>query len=219
MAETTWTEEEATGPRKKRVPTWVWFCGGGCLLAVLIAVVLAGLGMRFVRTAMDPDVQWQKLALILPYDARPPEMRLMFGNQIGLEQYTIEDTRGFQFQIQNHSGKDGAEGRERMFGTDNPAFPKNMGVMKFEDLAPGKVEVQGRELRLIRMRMEFSGVIAKMMPAEARDRMGSMAFIDGTPEGRDGMLFLQISRTKGEGIVTDDEIRMLLQPFHIGPKR
>ena len=218
MAET-WTEEQTTGPTKKSIPTWVWFCGGGCLLAVLLAVVAIGFGFQFVKKAMDPEVQWQKLALILPYDERPPEMQLMFGNQIGVEQYTFQDSRGFQLQIQNHGGADGTHARKQMFGSDKPEFPQNMVVMKFEPPVAGSVEVQGRTLRLFRTRMQFSGAFGKMMPQEARDGMGSMAFIDLTPEGREGMLMLQVTRVKGPESVSDDEIRMLLKPFHIGPNR
>jgi hypothetical protein len=91
--------------------------------------------------------------------------------------------------------------------------------MKFEDLAPGTVEVQGRSLAVIRMRMEFSGVLGQMMPAEARDQMGSMAFIDLTPEGLEGMMLLQLTRIKGKEPISDDEIRTILEPFHVGPKR
>ena len=218
MAET-WTEEQTSGPKKKSIPTWVWFCGGGCLLAVLLAVVAIGFGFQFVKKAMDPDVQWERLAKILPYDERPPEMQLMFGNQIGIEQYTFQDSRGFQLQIQNHTGADGTQARKQMFSTDTPEFPQNMVVMKFETPVPGSVELQGREIRLFRTRMEFSGAFGKMMPKEARDGMGSMAFLDLTPEGREGMLMAQITSLRGPEPVSDEEIRTLLAPFRIGPNR
>lgn len=219
MAETTWTEEGAGVPKKKGIPTWLWFCGGGCLLAVLIAVVVVGLGVRWAKTAMDPDVQKQKFAKILPYDEWPKEMRPIFGAQLVGEQYTFQDSRGFQEQVQLHRGREGVEGRKQMFQTNPPQFPKNLVVMKFEDLAPGTVEVQGRTLALIRMRMEFSGVFGQMLPAEARNQMGSMAFVDLTPEGLDGMMLMQLTRMKGKEPITDEEIRTILEPFHVGPKR
>src|SRR4030095_4586023 len=144
MAETTWTEEQPTGPKKKSMPTWVWFCGGGCLLAVLLAVVAIGFGFQFVKKATDLDLQWQKLGQGLPNDERPPEIIHVLGNQIGLEQYTFQDSRGYQLQIQNHNGERGSEARKKMFGTDKPEFPQDMLVMKFEPPVAGSVEVQGR---------------------------------------------------------------------------
>ena len=219
MAETTWTEEGPGVPKKKGIPTWLWFCGGGCLLAVLVTVVVGGFLFRAARTAMDPEIQKQRLAKILPYDEWPKEMQPMFGMQVVGEQYTFQDTRGFQEQIQLHKGRDGTEGRKHLFQTVPPKFPKNLVIMKFEDLAPGTVEVQGRTLSLLRMRMEFSGLFGKMMPAEAREQMGSTAFIDLTPETLDGMMLFQLTRTKGQAPITDDEIRTVLAPFHVGPKR
>jgi hypothetical protein len=220
MAETTWTEEQTAGPKKKTIPTWAWFCGGGCLLAVLLAVVAAGFGFRFIKTATDPKVQWERLGKTLPHDeALPPEIESMFGNQFPIEQYVIQDTRGYQLQFQNHKGKDGSQARKQMFESDTPEFPQNMVVMKFDKPEPGSVEVQGRTLRLFRTRMEFSGLFGKAMPAEAKEAMGSMAFVDLTPEGREGMLMLQLTKMKGSEPVSDEEIRELLKPFHVGPNR
>ena len=220
MAETTWTEEGTEGPRKKRIPTWAWFCGGGCLLAILIAVVVGGLGFQAAKKMVDPEEQGKRLALVLPHDPLPPDLKLMFGHQLGVEQYTFQnDARGYQLQVQNFEGEDGTEAREQMFGKEKPEFPENLLVMKFQDITPGTVAVQGRDLRLIRMRAEFSGLLAKWMPAEAKNQLGYMAFIDATPPGRDGMLFLQITRTRDQKPISDEDIAEILQPFHIGPDR
>jgi hypothetical protein len=38
MAESDWQDPEA--PRKRRVPSWVWWgCGGGCLLFTVLGIV------------------------------------------------------------------------------------------------------------------------------------------------------------------------------------
>lgn len=220
MAESTWTEEGTEGPRKKKIPTWAWFCGGGCLLAILIAVVVAGLGFQYGKKMLDPKVQKERLAKILPHDELPPDLQLKFGSQIGAEQYTFQDmARGFQLQIQNIPGADGNEARESMFGKEKPEFPENLFVMKFQDITPGTVTVQGRELHLIRMRAELAGFLASWMPAEAKNALGHMAFVDATPPGRDGLLFLQITRLRDQKPIEDEEIRDLVKPFHIGPDR
>jgi hypothetical protein len=219
MAETAWTEEGSTAPPKKRVPTWLWFCGGGCLLAMLLGVVALGLGYRFFKKATDPEAQKASLAKILPYDEWPSQMTPVFAMQLVGEQYTIQDSRGFQEQIQLHRGKEGTDGRKQMFDSANPQFPKDLGVMEFQDLTPGTVDVQGRDLHLLRMRLRFTGIAAKFLPKEAQDQMGSMAFVDLTPDDLDGMLLLQITRTRGDAPITDDDIRDILKPFHIGPTR
>jgi hypothetical protein len=220
MAETTWTEEQPTGPKKKSIPTWVWFCGGGCLLAVLLGVIAIGFGFRLINQARDPEVQWAKLAQVLPYDEPPPkEMTLLMGMHLVGDQYTFHDERGFQVQFQNHPGKDGTEGRKNMFDAEHPKFPQNMVAFKFTDLQPGTIQVQGRELRILRMRMELAGALNKMIPEKDREGMGSMAFVDLTPEGRDGMLIAQFTRMEGTDPVSDEEIRTILKPFHVGPDR
>jgi len=219
MADTAWTEESAMPPKKRRIPTWLWFCGGGCLLAVLFAIVAIGLLARWYQRATDPELQKQALAKILPYDTWPAELKPVIGFQFVGEQYQFEDSRGFQEQIQLHRGHDGAEGRKGMFQSEAPQFPKDLFVMKFEDLKPGVVEVQGRELHLLRMRMQFSGLVAKMVPKEVREGLATMAFVDLTPDDLDGMLLLQITRTRGKDPVSDEEIREILAPFHVGPKR
>ena len=221
MVETTWTEEQATGPKKRSIPTWLWFCGGGCLLAVLLGVVAIGIGFRMLNEARDVEKQWPRLTQILPCDdpRPPPEMQFVIGTHVAGDQYQFLDSRGFQVQFQNHTGTDGTKARKDMFAADNPKFPQNLVVMKFEDIQPGTVEVQGRTLRLLRMRMELPKALNKMIPEEGRQGISSMAFVDLTPEGREGMLLVQFQRMKGTEPVADDEIREILKPFHVGPDR
>jgi hypothetical protein len=226
MAETTWTEEEASAPKKKKVPTWLWFCGGGCLLAVLIAVVGIGLMIPAVTKAIDPEVQWERLAKILPYDERPPELKpkMGFGISVGtsMEQVQLEDSRGFVITIQSHGGTAGSDARQKMFSSEKPEFPEDVFVMKFEDVRPGTVEVQGRELRALRMRMEFSAWMKAILPKKAEGqlgKMGSMAFVDVTPEGKGGLVLLEMIKFTNPEPISDEEIRTFLKPFHVGPNR
>lgn len=220
MAEVTWTEEGPSAPPKKKIPTWMWFCGGGCLALIVLGVVAAGVAFKFAKKAMDPETQWAELAKVLPYDERPQNLKILFGNQLGGEQFQLHDDRsGFSIQIQHHTGKDGTEGREKLFGSDTPEFPSNLLVMKFEDMKPGLVNVQGRDLRVIRMRMEFAGIAKKMMPKDGEKALGAMIFVDLTQPNEEGMLFLQVTREGGADPISDEELGDLLKPFHVGPKR
>lgn len=49
MSEGDWSSEaRGIEPPKRRVPLWVWGCGGGCALFLLVAVIL-GVGSRWTR--------------------------------------------------------------------------------------------------------------------------------------------------------------------------
>lgn len=220
MSEAQWSPDVADKPVKKSIPKWVWFCGGGCLLALIAGVAVLALSVNYFKNAMDPAVSEPALQEVLPHDELPPTMSIQFYNSIGIEQFQMVDTRGFQLQIQVHEGADGARAREQMFQKETPEFPKDLGVMKFEDMKKSMVDIQGRELPVIRMRMEFTGFMGKVMPEEAKNQMGSMLWTDLTPEGAtDRLVLAQLMRMNGSGEITDDELRDLLAPFHIGPKR
>ena len=71
MTETNWGESEAP-VRKKSIPTWLWFCGGGCLLALIVSIVggvlLFQKGKQMYEEGQDPEIQWAKVAEVLTYD-------------------------------------------------------------------------------------------------------------------------------------------------------
>ncbi|HEV8113464.1 MAG TPA: hypothetical protein VGR31_11880 [Planctomycetota bacterium] len=223
MAETPWTEEAAVGPPKKKVPTWVWFCGGGCLLAVLVAIAAIAILVPMLKNAMNPEVQWEHLARVLPYDARPPELTPTMGLNFGesMDQVQLQDTRGFMITVQSLAGKSGAEQRRKLFASEKPEFPENAGVVKFADLQSGTVDVQGRSLRILRMRMEFPAFIKMLMSKKAQSELGklsSIAFVDVTAEGADGLVYLEMMKVTGSDPVSDEEVQTFLKPFRIGPK-
>jgi hypothetical protein len=227
VAETTWGEEAPSAPPTKSIPTWVWFCGAGCLVMLVIGIALLVFGMSFMKKAMDPETQWRALAEVLPYDERPPEMTPKMGmNTLGVKQVTLIDTRGYQIQIQEMGGAKAQEAREQLFEKDPPEFPKEMlGVFKFSNVRSSLAEVQGRKIHVVRMKPEFEGIAKSMVPKAAQDQMGNMLWADVTPEGRDDLVFIQIQRqgpsardTDG-GDITDADLRDILKPFHVGPKR
>lgn len=221
MADTTWNEEAPSAPKKSGIPTWAWFCGGGCLLALLVVAGLGVFGFSALKKATDPELQWANLAKVLPYDERPAGVEMTMGFNLGLEQYQMLDSaRGLQITIQRIGGESGQAERDKMFDADNPQFPQNAGVVKFQDLEVSKLDVQGRELRVMRMRMELAGFLKGMIPKDADvEGMGATAFVDLTPDGETGMLWLQMVRLKGGESIADDEIQGFLKPFHVGPKR
>lgn len=214
MAENQWGDE-APAPKKKSIPTWAWFCGGGCLLAVLGIVIAAWLSVGFVKKMGDPEVQWPKLAEVLPYDERPEGVTLEAGMQLGVENYTLVDEgRGLMITLQRMPG-DQSEVRRQLFVEEPPSIP----AMSLVDPEKGTIDVQGRQIPIVRCQIELSGLLKKFMPKEAEGGLGASAYLDLT-EGEDGAYTtLQMMRPGSTERITDEEIRGFLRPFHVGPDR
>ena len=72
MSEVEWSAEGEEAPRKKkRVPAWVWWgCGGGCLLATLVAIIASIAIGKFVKDSLDPETVWARVHEALPHDQR-----------------------------------------------------------------------------------------------------------------------------------------------------
>lgn len=221
MTETTWAADAADQPVKKSIPKWVWFCGGGCLLALIVVVGLVAWGAIAIKNAADPVKNEAELQKVLPHDPLPATMHVIMHTSIGVEQFVIQDSRQYQIQVQVHEGDQAAKVRDDMFLSEKPKIPENVGgMMKFADMSRDEVEVQGRQVRVLRMRMEFTGVAKDLMPQEAEKKIGPMLFADVTPEGRTGqVVLLQITKQEKADRVTDEEVRDLLAPFHVGPNR
>jgi hypothetical protein len=209
MAETAWTEEANVPPPKKKIPTWVWFCGGGCLALVILGALLAGVAFRFAKSSMDPEQQWPKVEAILPFDERPPELELKVGNTLGVGMFFFEDSRGYIAVLMQAPPSD-QQMRKQML--DESFTGSVFGVGGRKDMKAGKVTVQGRELDLLRYHQTAPG---------DSDEDAVAVNVDLTPESSNRGLFLQLVRKGGRNNdpISDDEIRTFLKPFHVGTDR
>jgi hypothetical protein len=223
MSDAQWGDEELP-QKKKSIPTWVWFCSGGCLLMVLVLVVGAIFTTKFVSDMVDPEVQWPKLDELLPFDERPPELTMTAGfSMLGQQsQFTLMDNRGFMAQFQMVAGSQGASMRQQMFDNEEPKLVGNFGVIDFKNVQKGTVNVQGRDLRIVRMEMGL-GDMMKSIPGvddeDVDESAGHAAYIDLTPEDDSGMMWLQYTRRGSGETITDGEIQTFFEPFHVGPDR
>ncbi len=216
MSETQWGDDDQQPVKKKKgLPTWAKIGCGGCGIVLLIGIL--GIGFLFTKfkDARNPDVQWPKLQAILPFDERPDYD--ITGVQLGQEQYTLTDlSNGVQGQFTRVPGARGVEAREEMFAGDTPEMPTDLVVMKFEDFEKGVVSVQGRELPIVRFRMEAGSLLKKA--ADGENPLGPSCFVDLTKPGED-FLFFQLTVPRQDGPVGDGQVREFLAPFHVGPDR
>lgn len=210
-----WADEPAVPPKKKGLPGWLMFCGGGCLIAIILGAIGAYFVVQEVKEAMNPEAQWARLEQSIEYDARPPELNMMFGWGMGVDAWVIEDERGY-IAILYDFGEADAQGREEIFSEDfkGGGVP---GLSKIEDPEVGELLTQGRTLPIVRFQnkggVNFGG-------GEDVAGQGAACFLDLTPDGDPGfkMLFL-MSASGSKDPIPDSAVEDFLEPFVIGPDR
>jgi len=159
MAEADWGDEgSAERPRKKRIPSWVWWgCGGGCLFLTLIVIALVVMGARLFKESTDPEKQWPRLAEVLAYDQRPAGIEIEFGLGIGADQFHLVDREKCLRATLIEYPSSASSEYDRLM---DPDFELPMGLGQLVEPVSGKLVVQGREVPCLR----FSRV--KPEPAE-----------------------------------------------------
>ncbi len=218
MSEEEWTEETVVPPKKKGFPSWLMFCGGGCLIAVILGVIATFLIVDQVKEAMNPDAQWARLEEAIELDARPPELQLMFGWSIGMDIWMLRDSRGYIVAIYDF-GESEAAGRDELFSDEfeGGGLP---GLNEIEDAQLDMITVQGREIPV--QRFHNTG---GFNPGGNDQVSGSGAacFVDITPEGDMGFMMLFMMRDPSQNSDMAEEpieaeaIQEVLKPFVIGP--
>jgi hypothetical protein len=218
MSESNWGETEAPRP-KKRVPTWMWACGGGCLIALILGIAggtfLFVQGKKMIEEGTNPEVQWKKLAETLPYDERPQDVKLILGWHLGADVYAFTDDHGHQINLIHFPEFDEQKRSEFLNPKETNGF---MGQGKRLNVTPATVHVQGRDLK---------GVRFDQMDAEEKQEAAGMPkagkgpaiSLDLTSENDSGALFIQMTRVNGTDPIKDEEVLHFLKPFHVGPDR
>lgn len=215
-SEQSWSEEESAGPpRKKGIPGWLWFCGGGCLLALIAAIVLGVFAFRTVKQGLDPEVQWPKLQKTLPFDERPENLTLQWGSQLGFGIYTLFDQQdGYVAVLYDFPSAEQGD-RGKIFSEEFKGGFMGIGEMKGRTVST--VEVQGRTLDVVRFYQE--GGSSGGGPGQPDVRAGHSAFLDLTQEGATNFVLLFLISIEGDEEISDEEIRTFLEPFQVGPDR
>jgi hypothetical protein len=229
MTEPNWSTETGSEAPKKRVPTWVWFGGGCCLLALVLTVVGVTFGVvklkQYAKEAQDPEMQWPKLQKVLPFDERPAHLELKVGVNMtffgqGLQMFFIEDREhGLFGQLFSAHGETAKELRRSLL--DESFAGGFMGKGSRQGMQVDSLEIQGAEHRVMRFVQEHGG--------QSGEISGPTAQIELSAPGEDHLLVLQLLRTntRPAGVdapapgaeIEDAEIQAFLEPFHVDQVR
>jgi len=210
MTDSTWGDETLP-PKKKRIPTWLWFCGGGCIVAVILAVVAAFFLFEYFKGWGSPEKQLPALAKVLPFDEPlPPETEFQMAIRFPFDWFVFMDRRGFMLQFIVVPESQAKEIRDTIL---NPEFGGGfMGNGNRDEIEEALVSVQGRELKGLRY-VQHGG------SSDEGKGAGPGIALELSQESAGRLVILQIVRTGGEGQITDEEVLDLLRPFHVGPVR
>ena len=220
MSDKQWSEDGSSAAPKKGVPTWIWFAGGGCLLMILIAVVLVWFLVATVKESVNPELQWPRVAQALPFDERPKELTLTYGNHIGVDTYFFTDSRGYIAVLFHLPASKASETRKQFMDPSLAQGP--LGVNGRRDIKAGTVRVQGREIPLLRFFQDKMTHKDSKPEAGTEPEVGSGAavMLDLTPEDGERPVIMQLIRQGGEqGPISDETIIEFLKPFHVGTQR
>lgn len=201
MTDAEWAGENPP-PKKKSVPTWLWFCGGGCLLFVIAMVIVAMLAVKEFERMSDPELQWTTLEARLPIDERPAEWEMLGGNRIGLKGWMLQHEDGYMMTVMDFPGAESKEVRRQFF--DENFDGSVMGVGGRDDVTVQDVQVQGTTVEVARFSQTQGG------------QTTSSAVIDVTGEEDIGLLVIMLSRIGKSNAFTDEEIVEFLEPIRLG---
>lgn len=68
-------------PPRRGVPGWIWGCGGGCLLMMVLLIGFTVFTFNKLQKAMGPEAAWPVIQSVMPYDEPQPD---------GLTAYVID---------------------------------------------------------------------------------------------------------------------------------
>ena len=209
MTDTEWADENPA-PSKKLVPTWLWFCGGGCLLAVIAGVILVMWGVGKAKEFVDPDIQYAALEEVIELDGRPEEWEFIVAMPIpGMKMWTFAHDDGYALIIMDIAANQADEVKEQVMNPDFDGSFAGMGGRK--DMELTQIDVQGRSIDMMTYYQEGGG--------SQSGQSGQAATLDITPEGDDGMVLLMLIRGGVGETITAEEAVDVLAPMHIGPNR
>ncbi|MCY2959588.1 MAG: hypothetical protein NTY35_05420 [Planctomycetota bacterium] len=209
MTDTGWGDEAAAPPKKSGFPKWLLFCGGGCLLAVILGAIVIKLGFDHVKEWGQAEQQLPALQAALPFDPLPPETEFKFAIRFPMDWFIFQDSRGYVMFFFLARAGDGEELRRTVLSPDFNGF----GMGKRSEQQEATVNVQGRDVKGLRF------LQAKGAGQNTGETQGPSILLEVGPEAGTHVVVVQITRAGSDAPITDEDVRTLLKPFHVGPDR
>lgn len=216
MSEAEWGEETELPEPKKGIPKWIWACGAGCLLMVIVAALGGFLLFQAFGDMMDQDAQWAKLGAVIEVQEEQPEDVMIIGMSGAMslvpgidKAWQIHDQRfGRSTPVQTQIFVSTGEGREELleafFSEEENDVGGVLGDMGIHGFELGTVQIQGREYRCARFQSfppkkeEAAAVGEAAEPAGAGSEEGSEGETEDETEdeeeGKEGGFFDEVGR-------------------------
>ena len=176
--------------------------------------------MRFIGRAakewQDPDVQWELVKRVLPYDKRPEDLEFhQSWHLLGTDGWIFTDRRGYLVMLMQMPETNAQQTREQLL--DPGASRGFLGKFGRHGQARLKIKVQGRELEALRFVQE--GADSGGTEAQSTGP-GATIIVDLTPEEAVRPLVLQITRSNHSEEPLDEQfVADFLEAFHVGTQR
>ena len=202
MTEEAWGSDfDQPVKKKSALPILAWVFGSGCLLVILVLIVGGFFFARFMNKSTDPDIQWPRVAEVLPFDERPSDLEI-FGFGIGGDRtwmITLPD-QNHRVLLTHITGSGIAEQRKMLFG----------GSEGFT------IEVQGRELTAMRPESgetdetepSFGDVLGKLTG-------GHSIRVDLSPRDGNELVMLQFTVVDAEDAIPEQLVIDFLDRFQV----
>ncbi len=245
MSDVGWGSDHLEPPKKRKIPLWLMGCAGGCMFALGAGAVALYFGSvwldRWVEVKNKPEVQWPKLAEVLPFDEQPAEFSIASWPIPFIDLWILDSpSRDLTVFVLSAGDHGASEAWGQWF--DSPAEAPMFSVSEDEfETTPGQLVLQGRELRSVRIARKSSAGAPPPVPAPAtppnetdpgsfeelanstllrgQSLHGDGLALDVTPEGSDGRVLIWMMRVTAGATVSDEEAVKILAPFKIGPTR
>jgi len=211
MADVEMYEQEEVAPPKKGLPAWLWVCGSGCLLLVIVGILGGVWGFNKIKEMADPDKGWEALSEILPFEERPTDIDFVWRWSIGMDMFILKDhADAFTAVLMKLPAQDAEEAHEQLF---DPEFTGSvMGFGGRKNAEAGKYTVQGREVDVLHFDQQGN---SKPQGGGPSVGPGRSIYVDLTPRGQTRPVVLQLIRNGQGGNFTQDEVSDILEPFKV----
>jgi len=219
MSDQDWGNDQEKSKGKKRgLPGWVWGCGIGCGVMLVVIAIAFWLGARVIKDMVDQDVVWANIGEVLPVEEIPEDY---FALQVpfeieGATMWVISHESG-ERSIVMFSAEAGSEASKMrdglMDGSSEQSVGGPLGDFGRHGLEVGTITAQGRALECLR----FSA-----LPEEGGNALTGFANLDGStmmvdlaPEDSGELLVMQFTNQGEDQAVPDKDVIEFLGHFRL----